>query len=170
MSDRTFGIDPEALGLDDTAYTDTTPDSPLDALRAELAAKVKTPTITLTCPDRPGWATEHRLDFTTRDLDAWRKGSRDKTADGGVDMHKFAGLVVGATCTAIFKDGARIMDEDGDAWTLTHREVLDLFGVKNARDAAAAWAVRDGALTSLANGIIAAAGYGDEAQPADPTA
>ena len=172
---------PHTFGLEDgfnpdTFEQDTDPDlepdtadgSDLDAIRAELAAQV-TPTIDLAVPTRPGWAVRVRADFSARALDGYRKASKDRKFADGLDGAKLSALIIGANCTAVLRKGAPLV-LDGTPQTFATKDLRELLGTSDVASTVRALYGLDGHLEAAARRLLVEAGYGDEADLADPTA
>jgi hypothetical protein len=155
--------------VDPDLAPDSRPDTELDELRAELASDV-TATTTLPVPGRPRYAATFRLDFTGKDLDTYRKRSKDKTYADGVDGIRFAAILLAATNTVILRDGAPL-ELGGTPQTFRERDLLDLLGVDRAADGVRKLYGLDGAVDAAARAVLEAAGWGDDldAIGSDPT-
>jgi len=173
----TFGLEdefnpagfPDEVEEQDTDLDgDTADGSDLAAIRAELAANV-TPTIDLAVPTRPGWAVRVRADFSSRQVDTYRRKARDKNFIDGVDGIRFAAMLVGAQTTAVLRHGAPLV-LDGTPQTFATKDLQQLLGADSVATAVRALYGLDGHLDAAARRLMAEAGYGDEADLADPTA
>lgn len=172
-----------APGLDDSprAMLDETYPEPdlvvgsttndLDALRDELAAQADQAdedVTTLEVPSRPGYAIRCRLDFTGLDLDRFRKAARNKRLADGLDNVRFSALLIGATTTAILKNGKPITDE-GIPVTFATPAFRQLYQAANVDEAVRGFFKREGLIDAAARKLADEAGWGDEVYTADPT-
>lgn len=154
--------DPDLGGLDRAEPSD------LDDLAAELTATI-TPTTDIKVTGRPGYAVRCRLDFTGRDLDLLRKRAKDKKFSDGIDGVKFAGLLLGLTCTAIIRNGEPLELDGVSPVTFTSKPLQAVYGTGSAVDTARKFYALDGHLDAAARKLMDEAGWGDEADTADPT-
>lgn len=137
----------------------------LELLAQDLADEV-VDTSTYDVDTRPRYSVEYRLNFEGRELDGWRKQSKDRKASEGIDAIKLAGLVCAWTCVAIYRDGRKLTD-DGEPLTFRSQAIHELLGARGAVDAARKLYGRDGELDKTARAILADAGWGDDARPSD---
>lgn len=167
IADR-LTVDPDL----DNLHLDQPEPSDLDDLRAELTAQVA-PSTVIKVLGRPRYAVRFRTDFTGKDLDNLRKRAKDKRYKDGVDGIRFASLLLALTCEAILRDG-KPLDLDGTSpVTFTSRELQDLLGTAGNPNPADA-TVRalyglEGHVNAAAEKLMTEAGWGDEADVADPT-
>lgn len=158
-------IDPDLgrLGLDEAG-------SDLDELRAELNADVS-PTVTLKVEGRPGWAVIYRIDFTGKDVDGVRRQAKDKRFADGVDGVKFAAILLALTCQGITRNGVPLEETIGEdkPVTFTSRSLQELLGTHDANSTVRKVYGLEGHVDAAARRLMAEAGWGDEADLADPT-
>lgn len=162
MLDETYR-DPDLDGLGD----DVEP-SDLSDLRAELNAEVA-PTTVIRVDGRPKYAVQFRTDFTAKDLDSLRKRAKNKRMSDGIDGVKFAALLLAFTCQAIRRDGADLDLGTDKAVTFTTREFQELIGTADADSTVRKFYGLEGHVDAAARRLMAEAGWGDEADLADPT-
>lgn len=136
--------------------------SDLDTLRADLAADVKLPDVTIPVETRPGYAVRYRLDVSQQQLDAWRKLAKDRKRDGGIASERFSALILANTCTAIVRAG-KVVTEDGEPITFRSREFLELTGSARAADGVGKFYGLDAHVDAAARRVLVDAGWGDEA-------
>ncbi len=141
--------------------------SDLEDLREELRSAVVS-TIVLAVQGRPKYAVEYRLDFTGKQVDHWRRLSKNKHYVDGMDGIKFASLVLASNCTAIHRDGAPLI-VGGEVQTFTSKAFQEVLGVDRAVEAVRALYGLDGHVAGAGTKVMSEAGYGDEAEVADPT-
>lgn len=167
---RNFGIDDDLDEMDDAPQLDhdTADGSDLNAILAELTATV-VPTIDLEVPTRAGWVLRVRADFGSRQVDHWRKLSKDRKLSDGFDGGKFAALVIGANTTAILRHGEPLVI-DGTEQTFTTKELAEVLDGATVADRVRTLYALDGYLDAAAKRVLAEAGFGEEATTADPTA
>ena len=142
----------------------------LEDLRAELLAEVA-PSTTIAVPGRPAYAVRFRTDFTTRELDSLRKRARNKRFLDGIDGAKFSALLLGLTCLDVLRNGEPLgpaLGVDG-AVTFTTRELQELYGTSSADETVRKFYGLEGHVDATARRLMAEAGWGDEADVADPT-
>lgn len=157
-------IDPDLDDLDTGDVDDLTD------LRAELNADVS-PTVTLDVTGRPGWQITYRVDFTGRDVDLLRKKAKDRKFADGVDGVRFAALLLGLTCQGIHRTGKDLpgaLGVDGPV-LFTTPALQDLLGTSNADTTVRKLYGLEGHVDAAARRLMAEAGWGDEADLADPT-
>lgn len=171
---RTFGTPPDLdapLGDPDLdALDDSEEPSDLDDLRAELNAEVA-PSTVLKVEGRPGYAVRCRINFTGKDIDGLRRQAKDKRFADGVDGVKFAALLLAVTCQGITRNGKPLEDSlgvDGPI-TFTSRELQELLGTPDANSTVRKLYGLEGHVDAAARRLMAEAGWGDEADLADPT-
>lgn len=155
-------VDPDLGDLDRDEPSD------LDNIADELTAQV-TPTTDIKVTGRPGYAVRCRLDFTGRDLDSLRKRAKDKKFVDGIDGVKFGALLLALTCTAIIRNGVELELDGVAPQTFTSKQLQELYGTTSAVDTARKFYALDGHLDAAARKLMDVAGWGDEADEADPT-
>lgn len=158
--------DPDLDGLGD----DVEEGSDLDDLRQELTAKVAE-TVTLAVEGRPGYSVTYRVDFTARDVESIRKRAKDRKFTDGIDGIKFAALLLAFACRGITRkagDLGAALGVDGPV-TFTTRELQGLIGTHDANSTVRAFYGLEGHVEGSAKRLLVEAGWGDEADLADPT-
>lgn len=170
----TFGTAPRDLdaGVDPdlSALTTGDVDTDLEDIRAELNADVAATTV-LKVEGRPGWAVQCRIDFTGKDVDGIRKQAKDKKFVDGIDGVKFAALLLAITCVGITRNGTPLEDLLGESQpvTFTSRALQELLGTHDANSTVRKLYGLEGHVDAAARRLMAEAGWGDEADLADPT-
>lgn len=173
MADAIRRFEPQAA--DDDRDADIAPvrsASPLDAIRAELAAEVEQNDITLEVPGRPGYAVRYATKLSYEQLMGWRKRAVDKAMPLGVDELRLAALVCANQCRAILRHGEEITT-DGAPLTFASPQFHELLEVGRSTDAVRQFYGRDFDVAAASNRILDAAGMGETAEDAeegpDPT-
>lgn len=165
LDDARVRVDPDLDALGD----DVEDTSDLDDLRAELTAQVAA-TVTLAVDGRPGYAVTYRTDFTARDVDSIRKRSKDRKFTDGVDGIKFAALLLAFACQGVHRGKGDLAAALGvDRVTFTTRELQDLMGTADANSTVRRFYGLEGHVEAAARRLMVEAGWGDEADLADPT-
>jgi hypothetical protein len=150
------------------------PMSDLEALADELAP-VNAGTVTLLVDSRPGWGVTYSLGIDGPQLAGWRRANKDDTIPSGVDEFGWQRTILAAQCTGMVRQGAAVLDPQGRPVTFTSPELWRLLGVPAGSPSGATEAVRrfyanDFAVTSAADKVLSAAGFGKAAVEAgNPT-
>jgi hypothetical protein len=160
----TADADPDLAVLGDVGQDD----SDLASIEAELAAAV-TPTTIIKVEGRPGWSVRYRTDFTGKDLDGLRKNAKDRRFADGVDGIKFAALLLALTCQGIRRHGQDLELDGASPVTFTSPELQSLLGTRDANSTVRKLYGLEGHVDAAARKLMAEAGWGDEADLADPT-
>lgn len=142
--------------------------SDLERLRRDTKDKVRPPHL-LTVPGNEDYVLAVRADLQYTELEEWQRISQYRGGRKGVNPRRFCGLVL-ANCTLEIRWQNRVMVGDSGTVTFASDEMMELYGVGTAADAAAAFCGTDGALFSLAGAVQIRNGYDGEVQDAvDPT-
>ena len=139
----------------------------LEDLEADLQPVVTEPVV-IPVENRPGYALRCRTDFTGKDLDKWRKLAKDKSFADGIDGVKLSSLVLGATCIAVTKHGADVL-EDGRPVTFQSAAFRGMLGVRDIDPAVRRFFGAEGKVEASARTLLNAAGWGEEVYVLDPT-
>lgn len=175
----------------------------LDELEAELAAPPEPTVITLDVPKRPRWSLRFRcsIDYEGQ-LQKWQKACTSvKSGPTGkrevLDELRFAGMILGHTCTGVLRDGVELLaDRAGqivaaDGFPVTLRTPGFQAMIRcpfdgpdkgkpafSARTAAQWFYANDGQFAKAADRVVEEAGYGpgavaptdvDDVERPDPT-
>jgi hypothetical protein len=142
------------------------PMSDLDLLKEDMD-DVQIEDVKLPVPGRPKYAVSFNTDISEPELDKWRKLSKNKKSEGGVDGIRLGCLVLANKCTGIYREGRQMLDSDGDPLRFAHQEFLDLVGTPSAAEAVKKFYKLDASITSTGDGVLRAAGWGDQLDPLD---
>lgn len=145
------------------------PGSPLADLERELLVDLGDGHTRLEVDGRPGWVAVYRRDFTGEDLERFRKRAKKGKR---VDPIHFGAILIAATMVRLEKGGAPVEDPDlADGTPLTVRSsyLSTLYGTPSAAETARRFFGTDGYVNAQCEGILEAAGWGDEAVDADPS-
>lgn len=134
--------------------------SDLETLRADMAKEILEE-VALPVPSRPGYEAVHVADISGELINDLRRRAKDRKQEGGVDPIRLVSNLLVATNVAIRKDGRRLVDDDGEALTYRSAEFLEIMGETSAARAVRKFYLRDGELTSAANALMTAAGWGE---------
>lgn len=156
--------DPDLDGLDAIGSEPTD----LDSIEAELTAKVAETTV-INVLGRPGYAVRCRTDFTSRDLDNLRKRCKDKRFVDKIDGIKFAALLLAFTAVAIVRHGKDLELDGASPVTFTSPELQTLYRTPDAQATVRAFYGAEGHIDAASRKLLEEAGWGDEADTADPT-
>lgn len=142
--------------------------SPLADLEAELLAEIADgKPIRLEVDGRPGYVALYRRDFTGQDVDRWRKRAKRGKS---VDLIHFGALVIAGTMVGLERNGEELEDPDaGGPLTVRSPYMQGLYSAPSAAEAARKFFGTDGYVNAQCEGILEAAGWGDEAIEADPS-
>lgn len=138
----------------------------LELLKADLP-DIKVEDVKLPVPGRPLYAVTFGTAISEPELERWRKLAKNRKSEGGVDGIKLGSLVLANKCTGIYRDGRQLMDSDGEPLVFAHQEFLDLLGTPSAAEAVKGFYQLDSSITATAQGVMVAAGWGDELDPLD---
>lgn len=157
-----FG-DPDLDNLDAPEAT-----SDLDDIAAELTAEVA-PTTTIVVEGRPDYAVRYRTNITAQDLDSLRKRAKNKRFSDGIDTVKFSSLLLAFTAQAIIRKGTDLELDGVTPVTFTTRELQAVYGTGDADTTVRKFFGLEGHVDAAARKLLTEAGWGDEADTADPT-
>lgn len=140
--------------------------SGLAALKADVDAAVSKPTL-LQHPTMSAYVLEFRTDVDAKDIQKWTDiaGKGRKVPDRRLQF----GLTIAGTNLRILKDGEALTNSAGQPTNFRDKDLMEMLGVTTAAAAAIRFIKGDGHLASLANAVLAAAGYGEDAETVDPT-
>ncbi len=143
--------------------------SDLELIAAELAADTTPAETTVAVAGRPGWAVVLRTDFTHRDVDLLRRKSKDRKFTDGIDPVKFACLLI-ATNTIRFERRGVTVELGGQTATFATPAFQQLLGAAGAVGTVKQmWGNRDPRVIGVSERLLEEAGWGEEADLADPT-
>lgn len=157
-------IDPEP----DTTFDEPAGTSDLDAMRHDMDTLV-VDEVVLDVTGRPGYAVRFRPDVSGDQVALWRKASRDKRAPDGINPAKFSALVVANCAQQIIRQGAGLVDGEGEPLSFRSRDMLDMFSAATAAEAARRFYGLDGTLDATARAVLLDSGWGEDLQRVDPT-
>lgn len=103
---------------------------------------------------------EFSTQITTNELNRYQAASRPKGRKSDVDAGKASALVLAEKSVAIYIDGKKLVDDEGEAMTLRSQEILDLTGSRTAADGVRRL-LGDGTTTSMSDSLVEDAGFGD---------
>jgi hypothetical protein len=150
----------------------------LESLQAELDEQnaADKDTTTIAVPNRPGWAIECRTNFTAPEIEALKRPARDqrfKRTNGGINPGKHAALIVGTMTVRILRNGVPLVLDDAEQ-TFASKPLQELLGCVPGEGVAAAvhrmFGGKEGRVIATSDKLIEEAGWGTEADLADPTA
>lgn len=174
-----FFQDPDTLDDDEDEQTPASareavidPDLPSDlaTLKADLAAAV-VEEVVLPVPRLAdlGYETIHVADIDGRTVENLRRRAKTKT---GIDGIKLVALLLAQTNTAIRKNGRRLVAEDGQPYTFSHPDFLEMQQASTAAQACRTFYGRDADMDAASRALLKAAGWGAdleaEVDPEDP--
>ncbi|WP_020393379.1 hypothetical protein [Kribbella catacumbae] len=163
------GYVPADSGLPAQAAAEVQPVEPmsdLDLLKADLP-DVQVEDVKLPVPGRDLYAVTFSTDISEPELEKWRKLSKNKKHEGGVDGIRLGCLVLANKCVGIYRDGRLLQDSDGDPLRFAHQEFLELVGTPSAAEAVKTFYKLDASITSTGDAVLRAAGWGDQLDPLD---
>lgn len=140
--------------------------SPLDDLRAELAAELEH-FETFEVSTRPGYAVRFDVDIEHEKLGLWRKRAKDKSQPDGLDELLWASIIVASQAVAILRNGVPVFEADAGVSPFAGAELLGIYGVGRPVDAVQRFYGRDSQVINTCWAVLSAAGYGEEAKKAD---
>lgn len=146
----------------DPAVGDRAPISMLASMRAEIE-QATFPDTRLEHPTLPGYVLTFRSLIDADELDAWRRRARKPTKKDELIPRKFNSLILAGTNTGISKNGALVLDDDEQPVTFTSKQLMATFDVSTAADCAWEFIRNDAHVASLANAVLAKAGFGEDA-------
>jgi len=148
--------------------------SALADIESELAADVPQRTVTLDVPGRPGWSVRYAADVSSAELNGWRRAAKDDKSPDGVDGVRLACGALASKCRALLRHGTEVPEsaDDSSPRTFQSPSMKALYRTERNIDVAAAFYgghARDADLEAAAAAVLLAAGWGGEANVADPT-
>lgn len=150
--------EPVRSKYDDTVVSD------LDRLRKDTVEKIKQP-FELVVPGLDGYTVVIRPDVQYEELEGWRRRSREKNK-ADLNPRKLNGLVLAGSCIGIKFNGKLMVDSEQEEVTFGSDELMQVYGVSTAGDAAVAFVQNDGPLFSLGGAIVARLGFGGDVEDA----
>lgn len=153
---------------DETAF-----ESPLDGLRAALAAPPESEPVTLRVPARKGVTIRCHTRMTQEQRKAWQGRARVKSRRRGndeVDEMLFAQLVIANTCEAILFNGIDAHDSNDRPLTFASRELWDMVGAAEPSNAIRRLFGNDAHVLLASGEILLASGFDDELAEGPTTA
>lgn len=142
--------------------------SPLAALAADVQRIVATPEL-IRHPSLPDYVMEFRTDLDTNELAKWDAIASKGRGKSGADRRLVFALTIAGTNTRILHNGEVVTNSDGRPVTFRDKELQETLGVTTGAAAAGRFIGSDGPMASIANRILEASGYGEEAESVDPT-
>lgn len=181
MSDEAFVVDktssapgvensePAPSRLDQSEPKTGKGPSILDQLRQVIEAEVKRPSIEIAIPDRQGVSVVLSPNITQDELTSWRRKAGERSKDG-MNFLKFSAEVIAQTTEAIKFNNEEVTDEDGYPLTFASQAILDMVDEERpGMQALKRFWGSDAHLQASALKVIEEAGWGDEAEVANPT-
>lgn len=164
-----FGTTREALVDDDYVDTDVSPvegSSVLDALKQEVARKVRRDSITLEVPERPNILVRFSPNITSEQLAEWRKRATVKRTDV-LNGNYFSALILANTCEGIIFNGQPVLDEAGHEVTFRSEEMMLATNTFKAVECVRAIYGIDPHVEAAAFKVLEAAGWGEEVEDSE---
>ena len=98
-------------------------ETPLDKLKATIAAAVERPVVLLEVPAREGVHLRISPNITQSQMRNWRKQAGEETKNG-LDPTKFACYVVGHTTVGVEMNGEEVSDDAGTGLNFARHDIL----------------------------------------------
>ena len=165
-----FGQTREAVNDDDIDFdSDIAPvraGNVLDALKEEVARKVRRDSIVLDVPERPRMLIRFSPNITSEQLAEWRKRATIKRTDT-LNGNYFSALVLANTCEAIMMDNEDVLDDAGNLVTFRSPDMLASTKTSKVVECVRATYGIDPHVEAAAFKVLEAAGWGEEVEDSE---
>jgi hypothetical protein len=153
---HTFG---EPGGNDKGTDDEMNPDSIYQMLRKELSTPVENEPLVLKVPSRKNVSIRFSTAIEFDLLQKWLKASSKR---GVTDQLLFAQQVISNQCEAVLFGDVEATDDEGTSLTFAHKELRDMLGARDVKDAIRKMYVKDGHIIGTSQRVAEAAGYSEE--------
>lgn len=146
--------------------------SPLEQLKAALAAPAAKERLKLRVPTRPGVGLIFDPNFEDTQRKAWRaRATKKRRGEDDVDEMLFASLILANTNVAVTFNDVEAHDDEGTPLTFRHKQLWDFVGTSSPQECIKRLFANDPHVLLASGEVMLAAGFDDDLRESsvDPT-